>query len=115
MRLKLRIRNASQIVQVCRQGEQRKVGKDQMNDLAILEGTAGDYCSMVVDQDGRIKAVGRESQLQQLDWYSSASYEQDIDLGGQSAIVPGLVDGHTHPVWAGDRVHEFEWKLAGKT
>ena len=26
---------------------------------------------------------------------------------------PGLVDGHTHPVWAGDRVHEFAMKLAG--
>ena len=25
----------------------------------------------------------------------------------------GLVDGHTHPVWAGDRVHEFAMKLAG--
>ncbi len=27
----------------------------------------------------------------------------------------GLVDGHTHPVWAGDRVHEFAMKLAGAT
>jgi hypothetical protein len=29
--------------------------------------------------------------------------------------VPGLVDGHTHPVWAGDRVAEFAMKLAGAT
>jgi hypothetical protein len=29
--------------------------------------------------------------------------------------MPGLIDGHTHPVWAGDRVHEFEMKLAGAT
>ena len=28
-------------------------------------------------------------------------------------ISSGLVDGHTHPVWAGDRVHEFAMKLAG--
>ena len=28
---------------------------------------------------------------------------------------PGLIDGHTHPVWAGDRVHEFAMKLAGAT
>ena len=28
-------------------------------------------------------------------------------------LPPGLVDGHTHPVWAGDRVHEFAMKLAG--
>ena len=25
----------------------------------------------------------------------------------------GLIDGHTHPVWSGDRVHEFAMKLAG--
>ena len=35
-----------------------------------------------------------------------------IDAGGQ-AVIPGFVDGHTHPVWAGDRVHEFAMKLAG--
>lgn len=31
------------------------------------------------------------------------------------AVVPGFVDGHTHPVWSGDRVHEFAMKLAGAT
>ena len=24
-----------------------------------------------------------------------------------------MIDGHTHPVWSGDRVHEFAMKLAG--
>jgi len=28
-------------------------------------------------------------------------------------VLPGLVDAHTHPVWSGDRVHEFALKLAG--
>ena len=28
--------------------------------------------------------------------------------------LSGLIDGHTHPVWAGDRVHEFAMKLAGR-
>jgi imidazolonepropionase-like amidohydrolase len=27
----------------------------------------------------------------------------------------GLIDAHTHPVWSGDRVHEFAMKLAGAT
>lgn len=30
-------------------------------------------------------------------------------------VLPGFVDAHTHPVWAGDRVHEFAMKLAGAT
>lgn len=35
-----------------------------------------------------------------------------MDVSGKS-ILPGLVDSHTHPVWSGDRVHEFVLKLAG--
>jgi cytosine/adenosine deaminase-related metal-dependent hydrolase len=27
------------------------------------------------------------------------------------SIVPGLIDAHTHPVWDGDRVHEFAMKV----
>jgi len=27
-------------------------------------------------------------------------------------IIPGLIDGHTHPVWDGDRVHEFAMKVS---
>lgn len=29
----------------------------------------------------------------------------------QPFVVAGLVDAHTHPVWAGDRVHEFAMKV----
>lgn len=44
----------------------------------------------------------------------SHSYLYEVDASG-TCILPGLVDGHTHPVWAGDRVHEFKMKLAGAT
>jgi imidazolonepropionase len=33
--------------------------------------------------------------------------------GSVGVLLPGLCDGHTHPVWAGDRVNEFKMKLAG--
>ena len=36
-----------------------------------------------------------------------------IDLSLISSQFSGLVDGHTHPIWSGDRVHEFAMKLAG--
>lgn len=32
---------------------------------------------------------------------------------GQNAVIPGLVDSHTHLVWAGSRVHEFDAKSRG--
>lgn len=29
-----------------------------------------------------------------------------------ASCLSGLVDAHTHPVWAGDRVHEFAMKVS---
>ncbi|KAI1732515.1 amidohydrolase family domain-containing protein [Ditylenchus destructor] len=37
-----------------------------------------------------------------------------VDCKG-GCVLPGFVDGHSHPVFAGDRVHEFAMKLAGAT
>lgn len=42
--------------------------------------------------------------------YTGVSFGRTVDLRGKS-VVPGLVDGHTHPVWDGDRVHEFAMKV----
>ncbi len=35
-----------------------------------------------------------------------------VDVGGR-VITPGLVDAHTHLVWAGSRVNEFAMRVAG--
>jgi imidazolonepropionase len=37
-----------------------------------------------------------------------------IDASGR-AVIPGLVDCHAHPVFAGDRSDEYAMRLAGKT
>ena len=52
--------------------------------------------------------------LQVLAVFPELSFQRVISAEG-GAVLPGLVDGHTHPVWAGDRVHEFAMKLAGAT
>ena len=36
------------------------------------------------------------------------------DLAGQS-VIPGMIDGHTHLLWAGDRSREVSWRQAGKS
>ena len=36
------------------------------------------------------------------------------DLHGQG-IVPGLIDGHAHLLWAGDRSREVAWRQEGKS
>ncbi|RPG77709.1 MAG: hypothetical protein CBE08_000250, partial [Euryarchaeota archaeon TMED248] len=37
-----------------------------------------------------------------------------ISLAGR-AVIPGLVDSHSHLVWSGDRSRELRWKLKGKS
>jgi imidazolonepropionase len=56
-------------------------------------------------QDGKIVWVG-----QQKDW--SGSVREIKDLGG-CAVVPGLIDPHTHAVWAGNRLADFEARASG--
>ena len=50
--------------------------------------------------------------VQVLAVFPELSFQRVISAQG-GAVLPGFVDGHTHPVWAGDRVHEFAMKLAG--
>jgi imidazolonepropionase len=40
------------------------------------------------------------------------TYKLDFRL---PKYTTGFIDGHTHPVWSGDRVHEFAMKLDGAT
>jgi imidazolonepropionase len=46
------------------------------------------------------------------DWPGRAT--QVVSVGGR-AVVPALIDPHTHAVWAGDRLADFEARAAGKT
>ncbi len=62
--------------------------------------------AMVIDH-GRIAWAGPCAELRGV-------ARDQIDLGGR-AVVPGLVDPHTHAVWAGDRLIDFEARAAGLT
>jgi imidazolonepropionase len=59
--------------------------------------------------DDRIESVGPMSALPRLE-----GEVEEIDGRGLSAI-PGLVDCHTHPAFAGDRAEEFALRAAGAT
>ncbi|XP_015668127.1 probable imidazolonepropionase [Protobothrops mucrosquamatus] len=101
---KLLLEGARQLVLVCTQGEQYLL-EAGMQQLALRENA-----SVVVGKDGSIKAVGDARAIREQ--FSGATFDKIIDCSGK-CILPGLVDAHTHPVWAGDRVHEFAMKLAG--
>ena len=61
-----------------------------------------------VFSDGKIAAVGNTEYIRRL--WKDSDYEVVIDATGK-CVLPGFVDAHTHPVWAGDRVHEFAMKV----
>lgn len=103
---RLLIRNASQIVKVCANKEERLVG-DAMKTLSVLEKDA-EGLSLAVASDGNIISLGTDSEVGAE--LQGASFERVIDAQGMS-VIPGLVDAHTHPVWVGDRVHEFAMKV----
>jgi len=77
----------------------------EMNEVAVVSDG-----SIVVNNDGLIEAVGPSKEISSA--YKEEDFETVVDAAGMS-VIPGFVDGHTHPVWAGDRVHEFAMKLAG--
>jgi imidazolonepropionase len=69
--------------------------------LGVIEGGA------IASRDGRIAFVGAQADLP-----AGAAAAETIRLDGQW-ITPGLVDCHTHVVYAGNRAAEWEMRLGG--
>jgi imidazolonepropionase len=83
--------------------------------LATMAGDASDdalgiveQAAMVIEGD-RIVWLGKEDQLPQ-QWRAQAT----LDLAGRW-ITPGLIDCHTHLIYAGDRAFEWQRRLEGES
>src|SRR5262249_17880432 len=63
-------------------------------------------------ENGRIAFAGREADY--IREFSGKPAAKTLDAAGR-AVVPGLVDAHTHPVWLGDRGPEIGRRLAGES
>jgi imidazolonepropionase len=74
----------------------------ELRELSIIENAT------LLCRDGRIEAVGRASEL------AIPPDAEIVDAGGR-IVLPGFVDAHTHPVFAGTRADEYEQRAEGAT
>jgi imidazolonepropionase len=100
------IRKASQLITL--QGSSHApLVKGAMSELGIVENGS------IWIEDGVIKAVGKDAEL--FEFYKEQLFDaQIIDVSGK-LVTPGLVDPHTHLVFAGSRENEFNLRLNGAT
>ena len=105
MSFNLLIRDAAQLVTVSGSDSPR-AGAEQ-GSLEIIEHGAV-YC-----EGERIVAVGTTKKL--LKQFPRAKRARRVIDASGHAVIPGLVDCHAHPVFAGDRSDEYAQRLAGKS
>ena len=98
----LAIINCSQVVTVA--GPARPRIGAELRELSVIE----DGALLVRDQ--KIEKVGTRSEIERLIDKGC----EIVDAGGR-VVLPGFVDAHTHPVFAGTRAGEFEERTQGAT
>jgi imidazolonepropionase len=97
----LAVVSASQLVTLAGPGRPR-VG-NEMSELAIVPNGG------MLIRDGKIDLVGTSAEIAR-----KAGDAEIIDAAGR-VVLPGFVDAHTHLVFAGNRLDDFERRARGET
>ncbi len=100
------IKNAGQLATITQSDMIGPRGGKAMSDPGIIENGA------IAFTDSRIAAVGTTREL--LKSVAISKNTKMIDAKGR-LVTPGLIDCHSHPVFAGSRANEFEMRLRGKS
>ncbi len=105
MKVDLIIHNAKQLVTCAAHGKAKK--GNEMQSLGIIENGAIAFNQGNVLAWESIKGVGKSDEI-------LANFEAEIVIDAQQKVVmPGFVDPHTHIIYAGNRLNEFELKIKG--
>jgi len=97
----LAVLHASQLVTLA--GPKRPRVRSEMSELAIV------HDGGMLVHDGVIVAIGSSTEIER-----SARQSEIVDASGR-VVLPGFVDAHAHPVFAGNRLDDFERRARGKT
>jgi len=76
----------------------------EMRELGVIEDGA-----MLV-RDGCIERTGTRAEIEPL-----ITNKHTVVDAGRRAVLPGFVDAHAHPIFAGTRADEFEMRAGGAT
>lgn len=99
--------NIGQLVTV--RGENAARRGPALNEIGVIQDAA------VLCGGGRIIAAGGRRELMRHPWLKKHKHRfEEIDCRGR-VVLPGLIDCHTHPVFASPRLVDFEKRIAGAT
>ena len=99
MKADLIIHNAGQLVTCASNGKPKRLS--QMQDVGIVENGA------LAIAEGKIIGIGKTKEI-----HKQFKSENAIDAKGK-VVCPAFVEPHTHIVFAGNRLDEFELKIKG--
>jgi imidazolonepropionase len=97
----LAVLHASQLVTLA--GPKRPRVGSELSELGIIRDGG------LLIRDGVIVAIGSSAEIEK-----SARQSEIIDAGGR-VLLPGFIDAHAHPVFAGNRLDDFERRARGET
>jgi len=100
------IKNAKQLATIDRADMIGPRGGQAMSDPGIIENGA------IAFTNSRIASVGTTRKV--LNSVTVSKKTKIIDAKSR-LVTPGLIDCHSHPVFAGSRANEFEMRLQGKS
>jgi imidazolonepropionase len=100
--MKLAVVNCSQVVTLA--GPARPRVGAEMRDVGVVAPGA------LLVSNGLVEKVGSTAEIEPL-----ITSECEVLDAARRIVLPGFVDAHTHPVFAGTRVAEFEERIKGAT
>jgi imidazolonepropionase len=100
--MKLAVVNCSQVVTLA--GPARPRVGAEMRDVGVVAPGA------LLVSNGLVEKVGSTAEIEPL-----ITSECEVLDAARRLVLPGFVDAHTHPVFAGTRVAEFEERIKGAT